>query len=77
VVESIKVTLRYGSKSLDIHIPQCLKKWHIENDKKPPKKLQEMIHREYGIDFHALFDIVIDMSQYSNVEILGSDYLKF
>ncbi|XP_074651936.1 zinc finger protein 474-like [Tubulanus polymorphus] len=35
----------FGSKSLDIHEPQCLKKWHIENNqlpkgqrRKPPKK---------------------------------------
>jgi hypothetical protein len=47
------------------------------NEKKPPKKLQEMIHRDFGIDFHSLFDIVIDLSQYSNVDILGTDYLKF
>lgn len=36
-----------------------------------------MIHKDYGIDFHSMFDIVIDMSQYSNVDILGTDYLKF
>ena len=26
---------QFGSKSIDIHIPQCLKKWHMENDKLP------------------------------------------
>ena len=36
-----------------------------------------MIHRDFGIDFHSLFDIVIDLSQYSNVDILGTDFLKF
>uniref|UniRef100_V9L5Q3 Zinc finger protein 474-like protein n=1 Tax=Callorhinchus milii TaxID=7868 RepID=V9L5Q3_CALMI len=25
----------FGSKSIDFHEPQCLKKWHIENDKLP------------------------------------------
>lgn len=46
-------------------------------DKRPPKKLQELFIRDYGIDFSSLFDIVIDLSQYSNVDILGTDYLKF
>jgi len=46
-------------------------------DKKPPKRLQEMVLRDYGTDFHSFFDLVIDMSQYSNVEVLGTDYLKF
>ena len=26
----------FGSKSIDIHEPQCRKKWHAENDKLPP-----------------------------------------
>ena len=26
----------FGTQSLSIHEPQCLKKWHIENDKLPP-----------------------------------------
>ncbi|XP_068103160.1 zinc finger protein 475 isoform X2 [Hyperolius riggenbachi] len=25
----------FGSKSISIHEPQCLKKWHLENDKLP------------------------------------------
>ncbi|XP_071997328.1 zinc finger protein 474-like [Engystomops pustulosus] len=29
----------FGSKSISIHEPQCLKKWHVENDKLP-KNLQ-------------------------------------
>jgi hypothetical protein len=47
------------------------------NEKRPPKKLQELIFRDYGVDFPSLFDIAIDISQYSNVETLGTDYLKF
>ncbi|XP_063956234.1 zinc finger protein 474-like isoform X1 [Lytechinus pictus] len=27
----------FGSKSISIHEPQCIKKWHIENDKLPKK----------------------------------------
>ncbi|KAK7477843.1 hypothetical protein BaRGS_00030921 [Batillaria attramentaria] len=27
----------FGSKSISIHEPQCLKKWHNENDQLPPK----------------------------------------
>jgi endogenous inhibitor of DNA gyrase (YacG/DUF329 family) len=26
---------QFGSKSIDIHQPQCLKKWHLQNDKLP------------------------------------------
>uniref|UniRef100_A0AC34R815 Zinc finger protein 474 n=1 Tax=Panagrolaimus sp. JU765 TaxID=591449 RepID=A0AC34R815_9BILA len=26
---------QFGSKSIDIHVPQCLNKWHAENDKLP------------------------------------------
>jgi hypothetical protein len=47
------------------------------NEKRPPKKLQELIFKDYGVDFPSLFDIAIDISQYSNVETLGTDYLKF
>lgn len=47
------------------------------SEKKPPKKIQEMVVKDYGIDFHTLFDIVSDISQYSNVDVLGTDYLKF
>lgn len=46
-------------------------------DRKPPKKVQELVTRDYGIDFPNLFDLVVDISQYTNVEILGTDYLKF
>ena len=27
---------KYGTQSIDIHEPQCLEKWHIENAKLPP-----------------------------------------
>jgi len=47
------------------------------NEKRPPKKLQELIFKDFGIEFSNLFDIVLDISQYSNVDILGTDYLKF
>ena len=36
-----------------------------------------MIFKDYGVDFPSLFDIALDISQYSNVDILGTDYLKF
>ena len=43
---------KFGSKSIGIHEPQCLKKWHAENDKLPkrdrrpePKKPQQQQHR--------------------------------
>ena len=28
---------QFGTKSISIHEPQCLKKWRIENDKLPPE----------------------------------------
>ena len=27
---------KYGTKSIEIHEPQCLEKWHVENAKLPP-----------------------------------------
>jgi hypothetical protein len=27
---------KYGTQSIEIHEPQCLEKWHIENAKLPP-----------------------------------------
>ena len=39
----------YGTKSIDIHAPQCIEKWHRENDALPkhmrrptPKKPENM-----------------------------------
>ncbi|KAH9548921.1 hypothetical protein CY35_11G112500 [Sphagnum magellanicum] len=32
----------FGSKSLPIHIPQCQKKWMIEEEKNPPKERRPM-----------------------------------
>ncbi|KAH7726150.1 hypothetical protein AAVH_06338 [Aphelenchoides avenae] len=29
---------QFGSKSIDIHQPQCLKKWHLENNKLPKSR---------------------------------------
>lgn len=47
------------------------------NDRKPPKKLHELVTRDYGVDFPNMFDLVVDISQYTNVDVLGTDYLKF
>ena len=38
-------------------------------EKRPRKKVKEVIDKQYGIDFLSLFDIVVDMSSYSNLEI--------
>ncbi len=32
------------------------------SEKRPPKKLQEMIFKDYGVDFPPLFDIALDIS---------------
>jgi len=31
---------KFGSKSISIHEPQCLKKWQVENDKLPKRQRQ-------------------------------------
>uniref|UniRef100_A0A1B6EA23 C2HC/C3H-type domain-containing protein n=1 Tax=Clastoptera arizonana TaxID=38151 RepID=A0A1B6EA23_9HEMI len=32
---------QFGSKSIEIHTPQCLKKWHVENEKLPPSQRRQ------------------------------------
>jgi hypothetical protein len=55
----------FGSKSISIHEPQCLQKWHIENDKLPlhqrrpePKKPEvvPISGRPGGYDISAMND---------------------
>lgn len=54
---------QFGTKSISIHEPQCLKKWHAENDKLPrhlrrtePKKPDVIQTADGGIDLDALAD---------------------
>eukprot|EP00347_Sterkiella_histriomuscorum_P018336 403345893 len=49
----------------------------IKGPKKSQKNLTELILKEYGSDFINLFDIAIEISNYSQVEVLGTDYLKY
>lgn len=37
--------------------------------------MQEIVLKEYGLDFASYFDIVLDISQYSNIDILGTEFL--
>lgn len=37
----------------------------------------EKEYQRHGIEFLKLADIVTDISQYSNIEILGTKYLKY
>lgn len=59
---------------IDIH-PFIEKQKNIE--KKGIKKIQELALKDYGVDFPNYFDIIIDTSKYSNVDILGTEYLRF
>lgn len=45
----------------------------------PEKKIKEICHTEFGDNGHllSLFDLVLDISQYSNLEIMGQKYLKY
>nr|XP_034177464.1 cactin [Osmia lignaria] len=54
----------FGSSSIAIHEPQCLKKWHVENDKLPPdqrRKEPERPETVYTRD-PASGDMVIDIT---------------
>ncbi|CDW78228.1 UNKNOWN [Stylonychia lemnae] len=49
----------------------------LKGNKKGQKSLQEVIVKEYGIDFPNLFDVIVDNSIHSNVQILGTDFLRY
>lgn len=51
----------FGSKSIDIHEPQCMKKWHMENAKLPkhlrreePKKPDVVLTATGDVDLDAI-----------------------
>ncbi len=39
--------------------------------------MKEIIDKEYSQEFMGLFEIVLDITQYSNLEILGHKFLKY
>ena len=45
----------------------------------PPKNINEISEKEYGDrgELMQLFDVVVDISQYTNLGIMGSKYLKY
>ena len=46
----------------------------------PPKKVKETFEQTYGAEgreIMKLFDVVLDCSQFSNLEIMGSRFLKY
>lgn len=47
------------------------------NNKAAPKTMKDMFSKEYGPEILNLFDSVFDCSQYSNLEIMGTKYLKY
>ncbi|KAK2576399.1 hypothetical protein KPH14_005743 [Odynerus spinipes] len=54
----------FGSSSIAIHEPQCLKKWHVENDKLPPSQRRKEPQKPdviYTKD-PATGDVVVDLA---------------
>uniref|UniRef100_A0A914EJD9 Zinc finger protein 474 n=1 Tax=Acrobeloides nanus TaxID=290746 RepID=A0A914EJD9_9BILA len=60
---------QFGSKSIEIHQKQCLKKWHLENDKLPksqrrPEPIKPEIIRTGGkIDHEAMNEAMWEASK--------------
>ncbi|XP_069138183.1 zinc finger protein 474-like [Argopecten irradians] len=61
---------KYGSKSIDIHEPQCLKKWNAVNDqlpkgqrRKPPKKPEVITGAGGSYDVNAMNDAAWQSAQ--------------
>ena len=54
---------KYGTKSITIHEPQCLKKWHLENNKLP-KKLQRKPPAK-----PAAYDALASIGTYGRVDL--------
>nr|XP_033784911.1 zinc finger protein 474-like isoform X2 [Geotrypetes seraphini] len=75
----------FGTKSIDIHEPQCLKKWHIENDQLPknlrrpePKKPEvQRIAAKGSYDIEALNEAAWQSAQSQLVpcDICGRTFL--
>ncbi|PIC15624.1 hypothetical protein B9Z55_022531 [Caenorhabditis nigoni] len=66
---------QFGSKSIAIHEPQCLKKWHAENEKLPkskrraaPVKPDAVIGNDGRIDAEATNEVLWKNSQGLMVE---------
>lgn len=47
----------------------------VYNTRKQKKTLKDIIDKEYTIEFCQLFDIIADVTQTSNLSLLGSKYL--
>ncbi|CAI5454520.1 unnamed protein product [Caenorhabditis angaria] len=66
---------QFGSKSIGIHEPQCLKKWHAENEKLPkskrraePVKPDAVIAHDGKVDVEATNEVLWKNSQGLMVE---------
>ena len=46
------------------------------NTKKPKRTVKDIIDKEFTIEFCQLFDIIVDVTQISNLSLLGSKYLR-
>ena len=44
---------------------------------KKPKTMTELVNTSYGTDFTSIFDVALDLSAYTNVDVLGYDYLAY
>lgn len=48
---------QFGSKSIDIHEPQCLEKWKVENDKLPPGQKRPLPRKPEVLNAGGKFDV--------------------
>lgn len=48
---------QFGTKSIDIHEPQCLEKWKVENDKLPPGQRRPLPKKPEGLAAGGSYDI--------------------
>jgi len=48
----------------------------VVTGRKAKKTVKDMLDKEYSIDFCNLFDICLDVTQFSNSEVLGKRYLS-
>ncbi|GFU34162.1 zinc finger protein 474 [Trichonephila clavipes] len=75
---------QFGTKSISLHEPHCLKKWHLENDKLPknlrrqePKKPEVILRGDGSFDTAAMSEAAwqIHLEQLVPCENCGRTFL--
>jgi len=60
----------FGSTSIDIHEPQCLQKWHIQNEKLPPHQRRAEPVKPNVMQFSGQYLVVYIGINAINVQLL-------